>query len=251
VTASAILYDDLTTLRKIAAVLGKNEDAARFGAQAEALRASFNDKLFDPRRGVYDRGSQTADAMPLALDMVPREARGRVTGDLLANIREHSDHTTAGDIGFHFVIQALSDAGRHDAVYAMIANPDPPSYAAQLAHGATTLTEAWDANPRSSQNHFMLGHAEEWFYRSLAGLDFDLSRARGQQILLRPTAAGDVTSARASYRSAIGFIVSSWKIAGGKFVYDVEIPANASATVYLGGVARQVPSGRHHFEIPY
>jgi hypothetical protein len=133
----------------------------------------------------------------------------------------------------------------------MVANPDAPGYAAQLARGATTLTEAWDANPRSSQNHFMLGHAEEWFYRSLAGIDFDLSRPVGQQIVLRPTVAGDIASARASYRSVVGAIVSSWKIAGGKLLYDVEIPVNMSATVYLGGEARQVESGRHHFEIPY
>jgi hypothetical protein len=248
VTATAIYYDDLTTLHKIALVLGKNEDAARFAADAETIRAKFHDKLFDRQRGAYDRGSQTANAMPLALGMVPREVRGRVTDSLVADIRAHADHTTAGDIGFHFVIQALSEAGRDDVIYAMVANPDPPSYAGQLARGATTLTEAWDAGPRSSQNHFMLGHAEEWFYRSLAGIDFDLSRPRGQQIVLRPKTIGDITSARATYRSVLGAIVSSWKIEDGKFVYDVEIPANTSATVYLGGVARQVPSGRHHFE---
>jgi len=97
----------------------------------------------------------------------------------------------------------------------------------------------------------MLGHAEEWFYRSLAGIDFDLSRPPGQQIVLRPMPVGDITSARATYRSVLGVIGSSWKIADGKFLYDVEIPANASATVYLGGESRQAPSGRHHFEIPY
>jgi hypothetical protein len=247
VTATAIYYDDLTTLGKIADVLGNKEDAERFGAQA-ALRAQFNDKLFDRERWVYDRGSQTAAAMPLALAMTPRDARAAVTDNLVANIREHDNHTTAGDIGFHFVIQALAAAGRDDVIYAMIANPDPPGYAAQLAHGATTLTEAWDANPRSSQNHFMLGHAEEWFYRSLAGIDFDLSRPRGQQIVLRPRVVGDITSARASFHSVLGTIVSSWKIEDGKFVYDVEVPANASATVYVGGAERQAPSGRHHFE---
>jgi len=251
VTATAILYDDLTILRQIAEVLGKSEDAARFAADAEALRASFNGKLFDAPRGIYDRGSQTANAMPLALDLVPRDARARVLENLVADIRQHDNHTTAGDIGFHFVLQALSEAGRNDVVYAMVANPDAPGYAAQLARGATTLTEAWDANPRSSQNHFMLGHAEEWFYRSLAGIDFDLSRPPGRQIVLRPTVVGDIASVRASYRSVVGAIVSSWKIAGGKFLYDVEIPANTSAVVYLGGEARQVESGRHHFEIPY
>ena len=67
---------------------------------------------------------------------------------------------------------------------------DSPSYGYQLAQGATALTEAWDSNPNSSQDHFMLGHAEEWFYRGLAGIDFDLSRERDRRIgsILRSSA---------------------------------------------------------------
>ena len=50
----------------------------------------------------------------------------------------------------------------------MLERTDMPSYGYQLAQGATSLTEAWDANPASSQDHFMLGDAEEWFYRDWA-----------------------------------------------------------------------------------
>ena len=64
----------------------------------------------------------------------------------------------------------------------MLSRTDSPSYGYQLKQGATTLTEAWDADPRSSQNHFMLGAAEEWFYRGLAGIDLDLSRPEGERL---------------------------------------------------------------------
>jgi len=251
VTATAIYYQDLVTLAKIAVVLGKPRDAKSLTSDAEAIRAQFNARLFDAQGGFYDRDSQTANAMPLALGMAPEPARAQLLERLVADIRRHGNHTTAGDIGFHYVLQALAQGGRSDVIYDLLANPDPPSYAAQLLHGATSLTEAWDGNPRSSQNHFMLGHAEEWFYRALAGIDFDLSRPPGEQIILRPQPVGDLTGARATYRSVLGGIAGSWKIEGGKFLYDIEIPANASALVYLpsaGAAPRRVESGRYHFE---
>ncbi len=251
VTATAVYYQDLVTMRDIARVLAKPADEEGFSRRAETTRAAFNSELFDAAAGVYDRGSQTACAMPLALGMVPPDRRAEVLVKLVADIRAHGNHTTAGDIGFHYVIQALSEGGRSDVIYDMLANPEPPSYAGQLARGATTLTEAWDTNPSSSQNHFMLGHAEEWFYRYLAGIDFDYARPPEERIVLRPTPAGDIDSAQARYETPLGSVSSSWRRRGGRFYYDVEIPANATARLLLPGQRpRQIGPGRHHFEVP-
>ncbi len=94
---------------------------------------------------------------------------------LVADFRAHNNHVTAGDVGFHYVVDALLEGGRSDVLYDMLERTDTPSYGYQLAKGATALTEAWDADPNSSQDHFMLGHAEEWFYRGLGGINVDLS----------------------------------------------------------------------------
>jgi len=249
VTATAIYYADLTALRDIARVLGHTADAERFGRQADATRAAFNARLYDANTGVYDRGSQTAYAMPLALGIVPEARRAEALNKLVEDIRAHGNHTTAGDVGLHFVIQALSEGGRSDAIYDMLANPEPPSYAAQLARGATTLTEAWDANPRSSQNHFMLGHAEEWFYRYLAGIDVDFSRRPAERIVLRPTPVGDVDSAQARYQTPLGPVSISWQRRDGRLFCDVEVPPKTTAWLLLPGKpGQQVRPGHHHFE---
>jgi hypothetical protein len=248
VTATAIHYQDLSTLSKIAGLLGKPDDAAAFEAAARSARAAFQRRLFHAETGAYDRDSQTANAMPLAIGMVPEEFRPQVLARLVNDIRAHKNHTTAGDIGFHYVLQALAEGGRSDVIYDMLSNPEAPSYAAQLAAGATALTEAWDANPRSSQNHFMLGHAEEWFYRYLAGIDFDLSRRPGEQIILRPTPVGDITYAAATLHTPLGKIVSIWKLSAGKLIYDVEIPPNAKAKAVLPSGTLEIQSGVHHFE---
>jgi len=278
ITATAIYYLDLTVVQKVALLLGKPSDAAAYGKLAEEVRDAFNKNFFHPDSNQYDQGSQTADAMPLAAGLVPEEKRHAVLESLVRDIRKHNNHVTAGDIGFHFVVEALTQGGRSDVLFDMLSRTDSPSYGYQLQRGATSLTEAWDTNPHSSQNHFMLGHAEEWFYRGLAGIDFDLSRAKDEQIVIKPFLPSNVASAEASYESVLGKIVSSWKKSAGSVTLEVTIPAGATAKVVLpttnpeavresgvpwekasgvhtlnsadGALACEVSSGVYHFQWP-
>jgi hypothetical protein len=233
ITATAIYFQMLIAIQKIAVLVGHPEDAADFEAEAQAVEAAFNQTFYHPESGTYDRGSQTANAMPLVVGLVPEEHRAEVLESLVRDIRLHTNHVTAGDIGFHYVVRALTDNGRSDVLYDMLSRTDNPSYGDQLAHGATTLTEAWDANPDSSQNHFMLGHAEEWFYRGLAGIDFDMSRDDDSRIRIQPAIVGKLGSAEASLHTPLGVITSSWRRKGTTVSMFVSIPEGCSATILL------------------
>jgi len=236
-TGTAILYQDLTTMVRIAAILGRPEDSRTYAEHANAVRDAFNAALFHPASNSYDRDSQTANAMPLALGMVPPASRAAVMQSLVADIEAHGYHVTAGDIGFHYVVRALTDGGRSDVLARMLAVTTSPSYGYQLTQGATTLTEAWDTNSDSSQDHFMLGHAEEWLYRGLAGIDFDLSRPPDEQIRIAPyvssAADKDNRHAAASMQTPLGLISSAWTREGGSVQLQITIPPNSSANVEL------------------
>jgi hypothetical protein len=232
-TASAIYYQDLVTLAHIATLLNKPADARRFTTEADALKIAFNQAHYHPDAATYDRGSQTANAMPLYLGLVPENDRASVLANLVADIRAHNNHVTAGDIGFHYVVGALLKYGRSDVLYDMVTRTDPPSYGYQLFKGATALTEAWDTNPDDSQNHFMLGHAEEWFYRGLAGIDFDLSRTEMERVRLRPALASGAPDASATLSTVVGTIASSWHRSGKDWLAEFVIPAGAHATLIL------------------
>ncbi|MGH9618006.1 MAG: family 78 glycoside hydrolase catalytic domain, partial [Acidobacteriaceae bacterium] len=231
VTATATYYQDLTTISRIATLLGHPADAAAYNREANAVKSAFNARFFHPKTNEYDTGSQTANAMPLVVGMVPDGRQNAVLNNLIADIRRHNNHVTAGDIGFHYVVRALTDNNRSDVLFDMLSRTDNPSYGYQLAHGATTLTEAWDADPSLSQNHFMLGHAEEWFYRGLAGIDFDRTRAADRRILIHPAIVGNVRNAAASFQSSLGEIKSSWSRTGNTLNMEIEIPDGATATI--------------------
>jgi hypothetical protein len=232
-TATAIEYQDLRALEKIAAVLGKSGDSLSYGKQADAVRDAFNARFFDKVRHRYDKGSQTAQAMPLSIGLIPEGEHDAVLSALVEDIRTRQNHVTAGDVGFHYVVDALLSNGRSDVLLEMLERTDSPSYGYQLAKGATALTEAWDTNPNSSQDHSMLGHAEEWFYRGLGGINVDLTRQGAEKLVLHPAVVGNVAWVHTSYKSALGPVESNWKHGDKETEYDFEIPANTTATIEL------------------
>ncbi|WP_348266709.1 family 78 glycoside hydrolase catalytic domain [Edaphobacter paludis] len=234
VTATLMLYEDAVTMAKIARLLEKPEDAAGYEALASRIGTAFNARFWNAATGTYDKGSQTANAMPLALGLAPEAERAEVLEHIVADIHAHHDHVTTGEIGYPYMLRALMAAGRSDVVMAMMMRKDPPSYGSQLEAGATSLTEAWDANPHSSQDHFMLGGAEEWFYRGLGGIDFDLSRVvNAERITIRPAVVEGVDWVRCSYESKLGKIESDWKKENGSLTMDVTVPAGETGTVWI------------------
>lgn len=250
-TATATYCELLLTLARIARLLGHLGDARRFARRAVASKRALNTHLFHPGTSQYDRGSQTANAMPLAIGLAPRARREAVLENLVTDIRAHGNHVTAGDVGFHYVVLALMQNGRGDVLYDILTRTDPPSYGYQLARGATALTESWNADPDKSQNHFMLGHAETWLYGGLAGIRIDMSRPGAERIRIAPQAVDGIQAASARYRSALGEVAVSWHKEQGRLHLEVEIPAGAAATVEIPGSATvTLGSGRYALNAP-
>jgi len=253
-TATAIYFEDNQALARIAARLGREDDVRHYSEAVGRIKAAFNARFFDGARAVYATGSQTAQAMPLVLGLVPGEHRARVLDALVQDVRAHGNGTTAGDVGYRYVLRALADGERSDVIFDMNHQSERPGYGFQLARGATSLTEAWDANPHSSQNHFMLGQIMEWFYGDLAGLAPDPTYPGFKRVRIRPQPVPGISWARASHESPRGPMSVAWRWDGGTFSLDVDLPPNTSAEVRMPGrdarPAFVIESGRHSFTAP-
>jgi hypothetical protein len=233
VTGTLMLYQDAATMQRIATILGHAEDATTYSGLAKREAAAFNKRFWDPEKNYYDKGSQTANAMPLALGIVPEEHRAVVLQHVVDDIHAHDDHITTGEVGYPYLVRALMDNGCDDVLLALMLQKTPPSYGSQLAAGATSLTEAWDANPHASQDHFMLGDGEEWFYRGLGGITVDMSREGDDRITIHPRLVDGVDWVKVSYRSVLGPIRSEWSKGEGTTSMDIAIPPGATATLIL------------------
>lgn len=233
VTATAIYYYDTVLMKNMALLLGKEDDANEFGALADSIRTAYNHAFYHREEGYYDRNSQTANAISLYMGLADSTECPRILDNLIADIRRRNNGLTAGDIGYRFVLKALEAYGRTDVIYDMNCRYDVPGYGWQLAHGATALTESWQAYGFVSNNHFMLGHLMEWLFGGVGGIRQSESSVAFKDILIAPQIAGDINGAETTYESVYGRIACEWGISGGQYHLTVEIPANTMATVVI------------------
>jgi alpha-L-rhamnosidase len=239
ILATTYYYYILNLQARFAEILDKPEDKQTFLKEAAIIYKSFNDKLYDIKGGFYGNGSQTSQVLPLYFGLVP-EKNHQIVVDYLANhIKNKTDgHIGTGLIGGQWLMRTLSDNGHIDIAYRIATHRDYPSWGYMIENGATTIWELWNgnsANPAmNSRNHVMLlGDLLIWKYEYLAGIKADQGNPGFKHIIMKPNLVDGLKWVNAYYNSVRGMIISNWKIQDNKFVWELEVPCNASATVYI------------------
>jgi len=234
-TATAFYQHYNWILARTAELLGKPDEAKQFDELAEQIRAAFNENFFNAATHQYATGSQCANSLAVVMNLVDETNRAEVLNAIVADVRRHGNGLTAGDVGYRYLLRALAENGRSDVIFDMNNQSEKPGYGYQLKMGATSLTEKWDASVGSfgSQNHFMLGQINEWFFHDLAGIQPGPSAPSFKKILIDPAIVGDLNWVKAKYDSVHGSISTEWKRDATTFALAVTIPPNTTATVYL------------------
>lgn len=232
VIATAIYYYDLSIMEQVAGILNKAEDVQYFQNLKELVKCEFNLQFFDDQTYRYATGSQAAQAMSLVTGLVEEKNQEKVVEYLVNDIKNRGYAITAGDIGHPFLILALTLFGRSDILHEMTLITDQPGYGFQVKNGATTLAEEWDGpdckNPHGSQNHFMLGGIEEWFYAGLAGINCLRHEGRFDEILIKPHFAKEMTYVEASYKHPYGVIFVRWERDQESITVKIQLPPNTT-----------------------
>ncbi|WP_028296113.1 family 78 glycoside hydrolase catalytic domain [Olivibacter sitiensis] len=241
-SASAFYYHHAKLIAEFAAILGKDEDAARHETLAANIKRLITRKYLMPGTGRFDNATQAAQLFALYYDFSPE---ADLTFDvLLKEYERHNWHLSTGIFAAKMGFDVLRKKNMNHIAYRLANQRDFPSWGYMLAEGATSLWESWQYPESSpSQNHPMFGSTEEWFFRSLLGIN--PAKPGFKEVQIKPQPGGDLTWAKGTYNSPYGLIVSDWAIVGNTYTIAVEIPGNTTATVYVkskkDGVVRATP----------
>jgi alpha-L-rhamnosidase len=237
--ATAYFYHDCRLMEGYAKLCGYSGDAEHFHALAGKLKTAFNERFLNRKLGQYDNGTETSCILPLTFGLVPDDIRERIFNHLLDKIviGGHG-HVGTGLVGGQYLMRVLTDNGRPDLAYTIATQITYPSWGYMIENGATTIWELWNGNTAdpemNSRNHVMLvGDLVIWLYEDLAGIKPDPARPGFKHFILRPQPVGDLQFIKATHHSPYGLIRSNWKNDGGTFDWQIEVPVNSTATVYV------------------
>jgi hypothetical protein len=221
-------------LARTARLLGKTEEAKQFDELTEQIRIAFNQKFYHPETHQYGTGSQCANALAVVMNLAEPTNRAALIDAIVADVRQKG--LTAGDVGYRYLLRALADSGHSDIIFNLNNQSDKPGYGYQLKMGATSLTEKWSASVDGgfgSQDHFMLGQINEWFFHDLAGIRSDPEDAGFKKVVILPAIVGNLTSVKAKFNSVHGPISAEWHRDAKTISLAVSLPSNTTATVFL------------------
>ncbi|MFD0796579.1 family 78 glycoside hydrolase catalytic domain [Maribacter chungangensis] len=226
-----------------AAVLGKNEEQARYGALYRTVAQAFDEKYFDETGKVKEvPETQTSYLLALAFDLLPENKRKNAQANLLRKLNDADNHLRTGFLGTPLLSEVLDEMGEIDLMYKLLFNESYPSWFYSINQGATTIWERWNSyskeegyNPKSmnSLNHYAYGAIGEWMYERIAGIA--PLEAGYKTIRIAPQPKSPLTSASATYQTPYGEVASSWNLENNVFQLETKIPPNTTATVVLPG----------------
>ena len=253
--ATAYYYHLLQIMKRFAVISKQDIDVKLYNDLAGNIRKAFNSKFFHPSLNQYDNNTVTANLLPLYFEMVPADKKQAVFDNIYKKLQANNMHISTGVIGTQWLMRGLTENNRPDAAFALAGNTTYPSWGYMVEQGATTIWELWNgntANPQmNSQNHIMLlGDLLIWMFENLGGIKSNDSLPAFKQVIMKPSFVEGLKEANACYQSAYGKIASHWKKQDNTLIWDIEIPANASAIISMP--ARSVDdvteAGAHAFK---
>ncbi|GAB2909165.1 family 78 glycoside hydrolase catalytic domain [Nonomuraea fastidiosa] len=239
-----------------AALLGHDDDAARYAALAGEVRAAFAREFVTPS-GRLACDTQTAYALAICFDLLETPRQRKRAGRRLAELVAADGHRIGtGFVGTPLICDALAAVGEYGTAYELLTQRECPSWLYPVTMGATTIWERWDSmlpdgsvNPgeMTSFNHYALGAVADFLHRTVAGLAPAAPGYRRLRVAPRP--GGGLTEAEAALDTPYGPARVAWTRAGGELTVTVTVPPGVTAELDLPfkGAPAEVGAGTHTF----
>jgi len=221
----------LEEMSQLAEALGKKDEAAKYSELERTARASFQEKLFDPARGLYrdgvgtDHASLHANLFPLAFGLAPADKRPRIAHWL-------ASRGMAGSVyAAQYLLEALFENGEDAAGLALITAPGDRSWRHMVDSGATITWEAWDQKykPNQDWNHAWGAAPANLLPRFVLGAQ-PLTAGWGRA-LIQPH-PGTLTSVEGRMPTPHGELSVGWT-RDKNFTLSLSLPAGMTAKVML------------------
>ena len=239
--ATAFFAHSASLLAQMCAVLGMDDDAARYEKLAADITRAFQEK-FVRKEGEVKGDTQAGYALALHFGLLPEDVREAAAAKMVEAVHAYDDRISTGFQSTYRMMLELTRWGYNDLAYQLVESTRFPSWGYSIEQGATTIWERWDGYVKgrgfqdpgmNSFNHYAIGAVVEWMYRTIGGINLGDEHAAWADFVVHPQPGGTLTWAKTSYDSTRGEIQTAWKIEDGQFRLGVMVPANTTATIIL------------------
>lgn len=250
---TAWFYTTVMQFVTMAKILGKTQDAVKYGQLAEKLKQAYHKEFL--KGGTVHSKRHCRYVRPIAHELVNGKQKEGICAKLNELCQENDYRIGTGFLTTWQVLKVLTECGYSETAYKLLENTEKPGWLFAVTKGATTTWESWNGineggAPEDSHNHFAPGAVVAWLFSHCAGIQ--PAEPGFGKIRIAPVPGGTLKNVECSYESIRGMIRSSWEIRDKKFILEATIPEGVPAEIIMpDGEVRKVVGGCHKWECEY
>ena len=220
-------YRMVSVYAKTCKILGFNDEFVEAENWSQEIRKKFIETFEDK-----EADSQGLLSMQLYFNLTdkPDEIFKRLVDCIVSS----DYHIQCGISGIKWMFTTLSRYGRHDIACKILETDDYPGYKDMLRHSNGTLSENWTCT--QSLNHHMYSSIGEWFYKCVAGINYDESNPGFKHIIITPHICENYSNFKAWHNTPYGKVIVEFK--DGSF--NISIPDDCTADFIFEGTRKQI-----------
>jgi alpha-L-rhamnosidase len=253
----------------IGRIIGEEYEAQACAARAAEIKKAFIHEYFTGS-GRLAHNDQTSYALAFLYDLVPDEYYEQAKANFRRVVEDANYLIGTGFIGTPALLPALTKLGMNDVAEKVFLNREVPGWLYQVAQGATTIWERWDAigpdgtiyDPlMNSYNHYAYGAVCQWLFEAVGGVAPSETSPGFDEVSINPHILPAIGSASMWHECRHGRIEAGWTLDDDTVTYRLTLPVGcigrltanpARKNVRIDGAAIDVPesgmtlgSGQH------
>lgn len=248
--ATAYYYLSCGITVKVGKIIG--EDVSKYEERLPKIKEAFNNTFIKDGKLVSD--TQTAHVLAVHFGLTDGALKEALGKRLVELIEAFGDRLQTGFVGTPYLLDTLTEIGRADKAYTLLLQEKFPSWLFSVNMGATTIWEHWDglredgsvwSKDMNSFNHYAYGAVASWMYRTVTGIRYDENAPAYKHFFIEPKPDKRLGYAKSKIDTRSGTVVSEWVYEDDAIRYTFTVPAEATATVTVDGVKRELGAGTY------
>ncbi|MBQ7921882.1 MAG: family 78 glycoside hydrolase catalytic domain [Clostridia bacterium] len=238
------MVKSLETMRKIAIIMGKDEDIAKYDEKIKLRKRAIQAAYFNTLDGNFVMNAQGANSFAVDLGL-----GNKTTYANMVNYYRKLGYFDTGIFATDVLMRTLFEHGNAELAVDILTNNGSQGYEHWRQNGATTFHEYWDSNRSRSHCHPMFGAPVAYFFEYLLGIKQTEASCGYSELVISPQAISKFNRMSGSMDTPKGTVSVSYERTGGEVRFNISVPAGCKADFRIPSYVRTLNEGENEFFI--
>ncbi|MBQ9116592.1 MAG: family 78 glycoside hydrolase catalytic domain [Clostridia bacterium] len=238
------MVKSLITMRKIAAIIGKDGDIAEYDEKINTRKNAIRAAYFNTFDGNFVMNVQGSNSFAVDLGLGDKK-----TYPNMVRYYEKLGYFDTGIFATDVVIRTMFERGDAELAVDILMGNGDQGYEHWRRNGATTFHEYWDSNRSRSHCHPMFGAPIAYFFEYLLGIRQTEESCGYSELIIAPQAVSRFGRMQGSMETPLGAVAVSYAKENEGVRFRVSIPAGCKAIFRLGELDRPLSEGENEIFI--